>query len=125
MKRGLLFLVSAMAMSFAGHALAADPSGVINAEPNPCRIKPGEKECTTHLTWTTQNVKHARVMVKSEGKEGEKVREFSGSLSCESQRCPAPWIRPDTRYVFRLYDFSSGTQGRELNLVTVTAVKEK
>src|SRR5229473_1973441 len=93
MKRMLLFLVPAMAMSFAGHALAADPSGVINAEPNPCRIKPGEKECTTHLTWTTQNVKHARVMVKSEGKEGEKVREFSGSLSCESQRCPAPWIR--------------------------------
>jgi len=125
MKRGLLFLVPAMAMSFVGHALAADPSGVINAEPNPCRIKPGEKECTTYLTWTTQNVKHARVMVKSEGKEGEKVREFSGSLSCESQRCPAPWIRPDTRYVFRLYDFSSGTQGRELNLVTVTAVKEK
>ena len=44
MKTGLLFLVPPGALSFAGHALAPYPSGVINAEPNPCRIKPGEKE---------------------------------------------------------------------------------
>ena len=110
-----------MALSLVGYALAQGPSGVINAEPNPCRIKPGEKECTVHLTWEAQGVKHAKVMVKSEGKEGEKVREFSGSLACRARECPAPWIRPDTRYVFRLLD----GEGRELSLVTVTAVKEK
>jgi hypothetical protein len=120
MKRGLLFLVP-MALSLVGHVLAQGPSGVINAEPNPCRIKPGEKECTAHITWEAQNVKHAKVMVKSESKEGEKVHEFSGSLSCRGHECPAPWIRPDTRYVFRLLD----GEGRELSLVTVTAVKEK
>jgi len=106
-------------------ALAAEPSGIIAAEPNPCRIERGQRECTSHITWTTQKVKHARVMVESERKEGEKTREFSGSRSCEARKCPAPWIRPETRYVFKLYDFSSGTQGRELGVVTVTATKVK
>jgi hypothetical protein len=123
MKRVILFLVPTMALGLAGSALAQ--SGVINAEPNPCRIKPGEKECTAHITWEAQNVKHVKIMVKSESKEGEKVHEFSSSLACRARECPAPWIRPDTRYVFRLYDFSEGKQGRELSLVTVTGVKEK
>ncbi|HLN01159.1 MAG TPA: hypothetical protein VK335_17850 [Bryobacteraceae bacterium] len=121
MKRGLLLLVPAMALGLAGHALAQGPSGVINAEPNPCRIKPGEKECTSHITWEVQGARHAKVVVKSESKEGEKVHEFSGSLSCRGHECPAPWIRPDTRYVFRLLD----GEGRELSLVTVTAIKEE
>jgi len=119
MKRGVLFLVPALALGLAGHALAQ--SGVINAEPNPCRIRRGEKECTVHLTWEAQGVRHAKVVVKSEGKEGEKVREFSSSLACRAHECPAPWIRPDTRYVFRLLD----GEGRELSLVTVTGVKEE
>ena len=124
MKRGLFILIPAMALALAGRALAAEPSGVINAEPNPCRIKPGEKVCATHVTWSTQNVAHARVIVKSEGKE-EKEHEFSAQLACEPHRCPAPWIRPETRYVFKLYDFSAGKLGRELSSVTVTAHVEK
>ena len=124
MKRALLFLIPLVALGLAGRARAAEPTGSINAEPNPCRIKPGEKECASHITWTTQNVAHARVIVKSEGKD-EKEHQFSASVACEAHRCPAPWIRPDTRYVFKLYDFSGGTMGRELSQVTVTAVKQK
>jgi len=119
MKRGLFFLAPVLALGVAGHALAQ--SGVINAEPNPCRIRPGEKECTVHLTWEVQGARHAKVIVKSEGREGEKVKEFSASLACHHHECPAPWIRPDTRYVFRLLD----GEGRELSLVTVTAIKEE
>jgi hypothetical protein len=126
MKRWLWLLIPTIGLDFLpARALAAEPSGIIAAQPNPCRIERGQRECTSHITWNTQNVTHARVLVKSEAKEGEKEREFSGSLSCEAHRCPAPWIRPDTRYVFKLYDYSSGSQGRELGVVTVTATKVK
>jgi len=126
MKRWMCLLIPTMGLAFPhARALAAGPSGIIAAEPNPCRIERGQRECTSHITWTTQNVKQARVMVESEGTEGEKTREFSASRSCEARKCSAPWIRPDTRYVFKLYDFSSGSQGRELGVVTVTATKVK
>jgi len=121
MKRAL-FLVSALALGLAGNALAQ--SGAINAEPNPCRIRPGERECRTHITWETQGVARAKVLVKSEGKD-EKVHEFSSSAVCRNRDCPAPWIRPDTRYVFKLYDFSEGRLGRELSQVTVTGERER
>ena len=124
MSRRLAFLVPALALGLAATALAQGPSGVINAEPNPCTIRRGEKDCTSFLTWTVQNVSKVKVEVKSEGKEGEKIHVFSTSAACEGKRCPAPWIRPDTRYVFRLYDMSTGSP-RELNLVRVTAMKEK
>ena len=126
MKRWLWLLILTIALSFLpARTLAAEPSGVIAAEPNPCRIGPGQRVCTSQITWMTQNVTHAKVIVKSEGKKGSKEHEFSGSLSCQAPKCPAPWIRPDTRYVFKLYDFSSGAQGRELGVVTVTATKVK
>ena len=121
MKRAV-FLVSALALGLAGNALAQ--TGVINAEPNPCRIRPGEKECTSHITWEAQGVSRVKILVKSESKDGEKVHEFSSSLACRNRECPAPWIRPETRYVFRLYDFSEGRLGRELSLVRVTGERE-
>ena len=121
-----LCLIPVVGLSFlCSRAPAAEPSGIIAAEPNPCRVEPGQKTCTSQITWSTQNVTHARVTVKSESREGEKEHEFSNSLSCQAPKCPAPWIRPDTRYVFKLYDYSSGMLGRELGVVTVTATKVK
>ena len=126
MKSWLWLLIPTMGLGFLPlRALAAEPSGIIAAEPNPCRIAPGQKVCTAQIIWTTQNVKHARVIVESEGEKGDKTRQFSGALSCQAPKCPAPWIRPNTRYVFKLYDFSSGSHGRELGVVTVTATKVK
>jgi hypothetical protein len=126
MKRGLLFLIPMLGWSILPvNAGAQEPFGIIAAEPNPCRIEPGEKECTAHITWTTQNVTRAKVFVKQENREGVKENEFGSSLACESRRCRAPWIRPDTRYVFKLYDMSSGDRGRELSSVTVTARRER
>jgi len=126
MTRRLLFLIPVLGvLATPVKAPAQEPSGIIAAEPNPCRIRPGEEMCEAHITWTTQNVRRAKVLVKSEGRESLKENEFGSSLSCESRRCRAPWIRPDTRYVFKLYDWSRGDRGRELASVTVTAERER
>jgi hypothetical protein len=126
MKRGLLFLIPILGVSILPvNAPAQEPFGIIAAEPNPCRIAPGEKECTAHITWSTRNVSRVKVFVKSEGREAIEEREFGTTLACESRRCRAPWIRPETRYVFKLYDFSRGDRGRELASVTVTAERRE
>lgn len=98
-----------------------EASGTIRAEPNPCRIRNGERECTTFLTWQTRGVSHAKVFVTAEGRRREVEHEFSASPNCEGDRCRAPWIAPDTRYVFELVDFTRGNRGRVLASVTVTA----
>jgi len=100
-------------------AQAQRPFGTIAAEPNPCRILPGEDVCTAHITWNTQNVTRAKVIVRSKGRDSIKENEFGSSLACESRRCCAPWIRPHTRYTFTLYDLSRGDRGRQLASVTV------
>ena len=105
---------------FPGRALA-QASGVIAAGPNPCVIEPGKSDCASYLTWTTQGVARATVYVTAEGKTNIRPREFSASPSCELTRCPAPWIEPDTKYVFTLYDSSADFPGNALSSVTVTA----
>lgn len=123
MKRGFLFLIPLLGVSVLQVNAPAQggPMGMIEAEPNPCHIRPGESQCEVFVRWSTQNVSHAKVFLKTEGRGGEKETEFGNALSCESHRCRAPWIRPDTRYVFKLYDMSRGDRGRELGSITVTA----
>jgi hypothetical protein len=103
------------------YLLAQEPSGVIGADPNPCRIEPGRTQCTAHITWQTQGVQHAKVFVTAEGKHRIVEHEFGDGVVCEGRRCRAPWIAEDTRYVFQLFDFSRGDRGRLLGSVTVTA----
>jgi len=105
----------------AGGARAAGGSGVISAAPNPCRIAPGKFDCATTLTWSTEGVEHARVYVTAEGKKVLPEKEFGSGRACE--KCGASWIEADTRYLFTLYDFSSGSRGRALATVVVTAIK--
>ena len=86
MRRGLLFLIPMFGVSILpvnAPAQPGGPMGIIAAEPNPCRIEPGQRECTSHITWSTQNVTRAKVFLKTEGREGEKESEFGNSLSCE------------------------------------------
>lgn len=104
-----------------GRALAQEPWGNIEAEPNPCRIEPGEKECTSFIRWNTRGVDRAKVFVTAEGRRTQKESEFGSSTSCETRRCRAPWISPDTTYTFTLVDFTRGDRGRALASVTVTA----
>ena len=112
---------SAIALLIVGVAAllmaAAEPSGNISASPNPCTITNGQKMCTTYLTWSTENVRHARVYVIAHGTKGREENLFSGARSC--QRCPAPWIEKGP-YTFRLYDYSTGNRGKNLAAVSVT-----
>jgi|SRR5579872_5864884 len=121
MKRGFLFLIPMLGVSiFPVRAPAQGPYGTIAAAPNPCRIERGQQECTSYITWSTQNVAQAKVFVTRENQKGNKEREFGATLSCESRRCRAPWIQVRTQYVFKLYDYSSGGRGRLLGSVMVT-----
>jgi len=112
----LLALLAALGF-LAAHAWAA--SGTIAASPNPCVVPAGANTCTSYITWSTQGVKHARVYVVDSHKKGKEEQEFGTSLSCEGEKCRAPWIEKG-RYVFTLYDYSSGHRGSALATVTVT-----
>jgi len=116
-KRSLILIALLGAGILALPLPGQEPSGTISANPNPCVIERHQKMCTSSLTWSTQNVRHARVYVVSEGSGGRKESQFSGSRSCES--CKAPWIerRP---YTFTLCDYSRGDRGRALSSVTVS-----
>jgi hypothetical protein len=95
-------------------------SGVINAAPNPCRIEPGRVDCTTYLSWSSTG-EHARVYVRAEGGKPSPEKEFGTGRVCE--KCGASWIGEGTRYLFTLYDFSTGSRGRALASVVVTAIR--
>jgi hypothetical protein len=69
-------------------------SGSISANPNPCLIAPGEKECSSTITWTSQNAPDAFVGVEST----EKV--FSTG---SSGTVVVDWITKGG-YNFNLYD---------------------
>ena len=102
------------------HALA-QVSGTINAEPNPCTVERGRTACTSHITWTTQGVARAKVIVMDEHRRGEREQEFGTSLECTGHKCRAPWIEKGNQYIFTLYDYSSGHRGAALSSVTVRA----
>ena len=123
MKKWQLLLLMSCACGWmsTGRAMAQEAWGTIDAEPNPCRIERGEKECTSFIHWETRGVDRAKVFVTSEGRHGQKESEFGSSLACETRRCRAPWIAPDTTYTFQLVDFTRGDRGRLLASVTVTA----
>jgi hypothetical protein len=117
---GYFILIGAFgAIGLSGRAWA-EASGTIAANPNPCMIAHGAVECTSHITWSTQGATHARVFVVGPHKTGTRETEFGVGLSCESQKCRAPWIKKGNSYVFTLYDYSSGTRGHALATVTVS-----
>ena len=98
---------------------AAEPSGTISANPNPCVIV-RQSTCTTYVSWSTKGVEHARVYAVAEGSRGREEKEFSASRSCE--KCEAQWI--EKTVTFTLYDYSSGSRGRAMGTVIVTAIKK-
>jgi hypothetical protein len=117
-----LILTLLLGGSLVPFAMPAEPSGTISANPNPCVIERGQKVCTTHLSWSSQGVRHARVYAVTEGSRGREEKEFSASHACD--RCKAPWIEKST-YTFTLYDYSTGNRGRALASVTVTGTPAK
>ena len=126
MRKQLLMLALCLCAFLLPQALSAQEAwGEIRAEPNPCRIRPGKEECTTHVTWRTRGVERAKVFVTSRGRREEKELEFGDGRTCEGDRCRAGWIRPETTYTFQLFDFTRGDRGRLLASVTVTGERER
>src|SRR6266852_3607614 len=99
------------------HSLA-QVSGTIAADPNPCSVRRGKITCTSYITWTTQGVTSARVLVVDAHKRGEREQEFGTSLDCTGQKCRAPWIEKGNEYTFTLYDYSSDHRGAAISSVT-------
>jgi hypothetical protein len=100
--------------------VAGGVSGVIRAEPNPCRIEPGRDHCTAHIFWSSTGA-DARVFVRSEGPKGFAEKEFGRGNA--GDRVEANWIEAGTRYFFALVDFSAGSRGQRLASVEVTAIR--
>ncbi|MBI5220545.1 MAG: hypothetical protein HY978_01750 [Candidatus Liptonbacteria bacterium] len=90
--------------------------GSISASPNPCTITAGQRYCASDINWSVQNATQAQVWRTGPGVSGEQL--FGDALA---QTSPAPWISAEGEYVFRLYDYSSGSRGRQLDSVTVRA----
>jgi len=121
----LLLLLAGMCFWLTPHTAVADePSGRIDAEPNPCRIPPGQDVCETFVRWDTHGVRAAKVFVTAEGRHHAEQKEFRASLRCEGHDCRANWIRPETRYKFELFDFTRGDRGRKLGEVIVHGERE-
>jgi hypothetical protein len=99
---------------------AGNVTGTITASPNPCHIAAGKVDCTTYLTWSSTGP-HARVYVSSTGKDNSGEREFATGHARD--KVSATWIGAGTTYTFTLIDWSSGSRGRNLASVTVTAAK--
>lgn len=117
----LLVVMAALGVSVLSSRAMAAPAGTIAAHPNPCVLEPGKVLCTTYITWETHDVTHAKVFVVNQGKKAREEREFGGSRACEGEKCRAPWIEKGNTYIFRLYDYSSGSRGKNLAAVEVTA----
>lgn len=96
-------------------------SGAITAVPNPCRLQPGKTNCATSLKWTTEGIENARVYVTAEGRKAAAEKPFGTDRDCG--QCSAGWIAAGTRYLFTLYDFSTGSRGRPLASVVVSAIQ--
>jgi hypothetical protein len=122
-KLQFLLMMGICAWMLPEHARAQEPWGSMSAEPNPCRIEPGQTTCTSFIRWDTQGVERAKVFVTAEGRRSEVEHEFSASASCETHRCRAPWISSDTTYTFQLVDFTHGDRGHVLAAITVTAAQ--
>ena len=91
-------------------------SGSIAANPNPCVA--GQGTCTSVITWSSQGTFYVKVLVSLNGGPDQTFA-YTGTGGTYFQ--DASWILgPGFSYSFRLYDYSSGTQGPLLSSVIVT-----
>lgn len=95
-------------------------TGTITADPNPCEVYLMQDLCTARITWSTQGASYVQVWVQGSGAE----QLFAASGGGGPVYADAPWISQEGgNYVFRLYDYSSGSRGALLGSVTVTAFR--
>ncbi len=94
------------------------PSGTLNASPSTCQVIPPKTTCTISLSWSTKNAGAAQIWVTDAlGADKPVTAGLSGTYT-------ATWIEAlPQKYVFHLWDYSSGNRGAELASVAVAATK--
>jgi hypothetical protein len=101
-------------------SMAMAQSGSISSSPNPCTIYHGQSLCSTTVSWSSQSTSSVQVWVSM---NGAAETNFASSGGGSGYFQIASWIQgPPNNYVFRLYDYSSGSRGAQLASVTVSAV---
>ena len=94
-------------------------TGSVDSAPNPCIIYFTQSLCTSTVSWSSQGTTSVQVWVSVNG-VSESLFASSGSGGAFLQ--DASWIKAINSYVFRLYDYSSGSRGALLASRTVTAI---
>lgn len=98
----------------------AAQSGWISASPNPCVIAQGESTCTSTITWSSSQVQSVQIWLSANGAPEVLFAAGGGGGPFTSD---APWIQgAPNSYTFSLYDYSSGSRGALLSLITVTGI---
>ena len=116
-KVSLLLCLGAF-LTLAPAALAQ--SGSISGNPNPCTVYHTQTLCTSTLSWSSAGTSQVQVWVSL---NGGAESNFSTSGSGSGYFQDASWIQGMSyTYVFRLYDYSSGSRGAQLASASVSAV---
>ncbi|HSR11334.1 MAG TPA: PKD domain-containing protein, partial [Thermodesulfobacteriota bacterium] len=97
---------------------SAQPSGAVNASPNPVVLPAGTSQGTTTVSWSSSNTPYVQLWVSSKYiPDVELDQRLSGSMT-------ADWIVVGDTYTFKLYASESpypAPRGQLLASVTVTA----
>jgi len=91
-------------------------SGTLKGNPSTCQVTVAGGTCTIALVWTTQNVAAAQISVTDvNGVEKPVTSGLNGTSTLT-------WIQAlPQKYVFHLWDYSSGSRGAELANLPVSA----
>ncbi len=118
MSKAIAFLTFCLMGLLLGTPQLRAQTGSLSASPNPCTIYYTQTLCTAALSWTSQGTTAVQVWVA--GDDGVEVLFAAGGSGEGSMN--AEWIQAIQSYVFKLYDYSSGSRGALLAGATVTAV---
>ena len=116
MTKAIVFPMFCVLGLLAGTPRLFAQTGSISASPNPCTIYHTQSFCAATVSWTSRGTTAVQIWVSADGRETLFASHGSGRRSME-----AGWIRLMKRYVFKLYDYSSGSRGSLLASTTVTA----
>ncbi len=118
MSKAIAFLTFCVSGLLLGPPRLLAQTGSLSASPNPCTIYYTQTLCKAALSWSSSGTTAVQVWVAVDG--GAEVLFSSGGSG--AQAADAEWIQAIKSYVFKLYDYSSGSRGALLASATVTAV---
>ena len=93
-------------------------SGTMTANPATCQVKTVNGTCAISLIWSLKNTTNGQISVTDVLGNQQIVGAVTGSSGTQ----PIPWIQAlPQKYIFYLWDYSSGSRGAQLASVPVSA----